>query len=137
MQAHIHNGSFSAAISRPKLKSQSAMEYLYIDGSYQNSGATGITRFFSTIPYIGCLDLSSRWWNGTIANVQIYNTTMDANQVLVLYQDGIGGAPITIQNLVGWWPLNGNANDYSGNNNNGQATNVIYTSSWTSGYSQP
>ena len=74
---------------------------------------------------------------GYLSNVQLYNTSFDANQVAALYQDGIGGAPITIQNLVGWWPLNGNANDYSGNNNNGQATNVIYTSSWTNRYSAP
>jgi hypothetical protein len=41
------------------------------------------------------------------------------------------------QNLVAWWPLNGNANDYSGNGNNGQATNVTYTGSWTGGYTPP
>ena len=76
-------------------------------------------------------------YNGSIANVQIYNTSLSQNDIKVLYQEGIGGAPIDPQNLVGWWPLNGNANDYSGNNNNGQATNVIYTSSWTSGYSAP
>ncbi len=30
--------------------------------------------------------------------------------------------------------LNGNANDYSGDGNNGQATEVTYTSNWYSGY---
>ena len=74
---------------------------------------------------------------GSIADVQIYNTSLDANQVQALYQEGIGGAPIDPMYLVGWWPLNGNSNDYSGNNNNGQAYNVIYTGSWTSGYSAP
>ena len=77
------------------------------------------------------------FFNGSIANVQIYNTSLSANEVQALYQEGIGGAPIDLQNIVGWWPLNGNANDYSGNNNNGQATNVIYTGSWTSSYSAP
>ena len=76
-------------------------------------------------------------FNGLIADVQLYNTSLDANQVAALYREGVGGAPITIQNLVGWWPLNGNANDYSGNNNNGQAGNVIYTGSWTNGYTAP
>ena len=74
---------------------------------------------------------------GYIANVQLYNISLNANQIQALYQEGIGGAPVYLQNLVGWWPLNGNANDYSGNNYNGQASNVIYTSSWTSGYSAP
>jgi hypothetical protein len=76
-------------------------------------------------------------FNGLIADVQIYNTSLTQNQIQALYQEGIGGAPIDLQNIVGWWPLNGNANDYSGNNNNGQATSVTYTSSWTSGYSAP
>ena len=44
---------------------------------------------------------------------------------------------LKIQSLVGWWPLNGNANDYSGNNNNGVPTGVIYTNNWYSGYSAP
>ena len=74
---------------------------------------------------------------GQYADAQIYNTSLSANEVQALYQEGIGGAPIDLQNIVGWWPLNGNANDYSGNNYNGQASNVIYTSSWTSGYSAP
>ena len=78
-----------------------------------------------------------QFFQGSISNVQIYNTSLSANDVAALYYEGIGGAPQNTQNLVGWWPLNGNANDYSGNNNNGAATNVIYTGSWTSGYSAP
>ncbi len=79
----------------------------------------------------------SEWFNGSISNVQIYNTALSSSDVQALYQEGIGGAPQDISNLVAWWPLNGNANDYSGNNNNGAATNVIYSGSWTSGYSAP
>jgi len=75
--------------------------------------------------------------NGSLSNVQIYNTSLTANEIQALYLEGIGGAPIDLQNLVGWWPLNGNANDYSGNGNNGQATAVTYTSSWTGGYTPP
>ncbi|MEM0201797.1 MAG: hypothetical protein QXR73_01295 [Candidatus Micrarchaeaceae archaeon] len=48
-----------------------------------------------------------------------------------------GGAPIDLQNLVGWWPLNGNANDYSGNGNNGVPSNVMFVGNWYSGYTPP
>ncbi len=75
--------------------------------------------------------------NGTMADVQVYNASLSANEIMALYHEGIGGVPIAPQNLVGWWPLNGNANDYSGNLNNGISMNVIFTSSWTSGYSAP
>jgi hypothetical protein len=76
-------------------------------------------------------------FQGNIANFQAYNTSLSANEIQALYLEGIGGAPIKLQNLVGWWPLNGNANDYSGNENNGVPTNVVYTSSWTNGYTAP
>ncbi len=76
-------------------------------------------------------------WNGYEADAQMYNTSLSSNEIQSLYQEGIGGAPIRPQNIVGWWPLNGNANDYSGNNNNGAGTNVGYSSSWQSGYTAP
>ena len=74
---------------------------------------------------------------GDVANVQLYNTPLSANEIQALYQEGIGGAPIDLQNLVGWWPLNGNANDYSGNGNNGVPSNVVFVSNWWSGYTPP
>ncbi len=74
---------------------------------------------------------------GYISNVQIYNTSLSSNEILALYQEGIGGHPNDIENLVGWWPLNGNLNDSSGNNQNGAPGNIIYTGSWTSAYSVP
>ncbi len=77
------------------------------------------------------------FYKGDISNVQIYNSSLSKNDVNALYQEGIGGAPIDLQNLVGWWPLDGNANDYSGNGNNGVPSRVTYTSSWESGYSAP
>ncbi|MCL5239473.1 MAG: LamG domain-containing protein [Candidatus Marsarchaeota archaeon] len=75
--------------------------------------------------------------NTYFANLQAYNTSLTANEIQALYLEGIGGAPIKPQNIVGWWPLNGNANDYSGNNNNGVPTNMVYTNQWLSGYTPP
>jgi len=73
----------------------------------------------------------------SIANLHIYNTSLSSNEIQALYQEGIGGAPINLQHLVGWWPLNGNANDYSGNSNNGVPTNVVFVSNWWIGYTPP
>ena len=82
---------------------------------------------------------SDNWdaYDGYLANVQVYNTSLSANSIQALYLEGIGGAPIKLQNLVGWWPLNDNANDYSGNGYNGAASSVFYTSGWESGYTVP
>ncbi len=62
---------------------------------------------------------------------------MSSNDVQALYLEGIGGAPINLQSLVAWWPLNGNAHDYSGNSNNGNAINVQFTTNWENGYTSP
>ena len=77
------------------------------------------------------------YFSGLLSNVQIYNTSLSSSEISMLYTEGIGGAPIDPTHIVGWWPLNGNANDYSGNNNNGAQTSISYNSTWTSGYVQP
>ena len=72
-----------------------------------------------------------RYFNGTMANVQIYSNVLSANEIQALYLEGIGGAPVTPQYIVGWWPLNGDTKDYSGNNNNGVSYNgVAFTSQY-------
>ncbi len=76
-------------------------------------------------------------FSGYISNVQLYDAALSSNQVHALYKEGIGGVPIQLQDLVGWWLLNGDANDYSGNNHNGNAINVTYTSNWEGGYTPP
>ena len=75
--------------------------------------------------------------NLLVEDVQIYNISLSQNDITTIYDEGIGGAPIALPWLVGWWPLNGNGNDYSGNNNNGAVTNTVFITSWTSGYSAP
>ena len=74
-----------------------------------------------------------------MANIQVYNTSLSSSEIQALYLEGIGGAPIRPQNLVGWWPLNGNTNDYSGNDYNGQiyGSGIDYSSTWTGGYAAP
>ena len=68
---------------------------------------------------IGANTYDGVYFNGLIANVQIYNTALTPQEIQYLYQQGLGGGPVRLQNLVAWWPLNGDAKDYSGNNNHG------------------
>ena len=116
---------------------------VYLNGQLFVSGtlATNLPLSTTTPYYIG----DDAWqpggldtFNGSIANVQLYNTTLSANEIQALYLEGIGGAPINLQHLVAWWPLNGNANDYSGNAYNGQTHyNVKFVSNWYNGYTPP
>jgi hypothetical protein len=83
--------------------------------------------------YIGGYGSSSGQFS--MSNVQLYNASISAPDVQGLYQEGIGGAPIQTSKLVGWWPLNGDLKDYSGNNNQGVPVGgITYTSQWLNGY---
>ncbi|EQD58923.1 LamG domain protein jellyroll fold domain protein, partial [mine drainage metagenome] len=81
--------------------------------------------------YIGYGTISAgttAYFNGSISNVQVYNSIISPSQVMQLYQEGINGEPLSNSGLQAWYPLNGNAKDYSGNNNNGTSINVVNTS---------
>ncbi|MGC8671449.1 MAG: LamG domain-containing protein [Candidatus Micrarchaeia archaeon] len=77
------------------------------------------------------------YFNGSLANMQIYNVSLSQSEIQALYREGIGGSPTNLQGLVAWWPLNGNANDYSGDDNNGAPTNVMFVNNWWQGYTPP
>jgi hypothetical protein len=78
------------------------------------------------------------FFTGGIADVQLYNTSLSVSELKTLYLEGIGGDPIDLSSLVGWWPLNGNAQDYSGNNYNGQINgHVSFNGSWIGSYVPP
>jgi hypothetical protein len=107
--------------------------YLYVDGALDNSKSitTNIMLFSTNSLTIGGTYLGTQGFIGAmVADVQLYNTTLASDLVQVLYLEGMGGAPVQLQNLVGWWPLNGDAKDYSGNGNNGAPTGVSYTSQY-------
>jgi len=109
-----------------------------VDGTLY--GPTTSQQPYGTTPnspfYIG-EGIDRAHFSGYISNVQVYNTSLSKSEIQALYLEGIGGAPIDLQHLVAWWPLNGNANDYSGNGNNGQINNVNFVSNWWSGYTPP
>ena len=98
------------------------IEYMYVGGT-SYSGGFGVTPPNTVNPaqllmigqpyLVPIISSNGEPWVGEIADVQVYNTTLDANSITAIYQEGIGGVPINLQGLVAWLPLNGNANDYS------------------------
>ena len=120
----------------------SSLRDVYIDGALAGTDSLGGVGTYVGEFQIG--DLGRTCCSLTqisptyLANIQYYNASLSAAEVQALYMEGIGGAPIKLQNLVGWWPLNGDTNDYSGNNNNGQVTNSTqYINTWINSYSAP
>ncbi len=103
---------------------------LYLDGqtgqnctfTYSNPG----TESNLTIGAYGLGDGPGGVMDGDEADVQFYDAVLSGNEIQTLYQEGIADTPVNSSGLIGWWPLNGNANDYSGNGNNGAPYNISY-----------
>ncbi len=109
--------------------STSTTEQMYVNGVA--SGSPNVAAGKTSGPsYFSIGGVAGQSFSGYISNVQFYNTSLDASQIQSLYLEGIGGAPVSPQYLVAWWPLNGDTNDYSGNNNNGAPTAVTFISQY-------
>jgi len=118
---------------------------LYVNG--QNVGALAKSGNFAQCnapTYIGSGTPSESsgvqyYWYGDLADVQAYGTALTPQEVQELYIGGIGASPTALTSLIGWWPLNGNMRDYSGDGLNAQTggQNTIYQQSWASAYTPP
>ena len=125
MQIPIHRWVFLAGGLN-----KSGTAYVCVDSICKYAtGSSAASLATSTSPlYLGngTISITAPYLNGYIANTQVYNTSLSSSQINQLYREGIMSIPESNAGLVAWYPLNGNANDYSGNGNNGVPTNVIY-----------
>ncbi|MDE1824485.1 MAG: LamG domain-containing protein, partial [Candidatus Micrarchaeota archaeon] len=113
---------------------------VYVNGVNVASANTSYTVNPSCVMRIGAgftEGSPTYYFNGSLANLQIYNTSMPAGDIKALYTEGVGGAPINVRNLTAWYPLNGDSNDYSGNYRNGNPTSIVWNANWQNGYKAP
>ncbi len=116
---------------------------IYIDGVPAAGNAGAIGAVSSPLTGLGGTVIAyHQAWNyhytGSLADIQIYNTSLSASDVKALYVEGIGAVPIYPENIEAWWPLNGNANDYSGHSQSGTiAGGVSFIGSWWQQYTNP
>ncbi len=107
--------------------------FVYVNGVQVWNGPSTGCMYSQTSQRIG-----GDSFNGFVSNVQYYNKSLSLQEVDALYLDGIGAAPIAPSYVIGWWPLNGNANDYGGNNfNPTSVVNTMYSGTWTTTYTAP
>jgi hypothetical protein len=124
------------------LDNWSFVGYTYASGTnitiyYDNASETlPLSSALNTLTNIGCIGswivnngCSTDNWNGTITDVQIYNKVLTSNQIAYLYQENFGGVPVNEKDIVSWWALEGNANDYTVSNNSGTASEIKYVNS--------
>lgn len=112
--------------------------YLYVNGNLAVTGTSTAPSAPKQNTQIGAAAApQSTYFSGQIADVQVYNVSLSSTDVQSLYREGIGGIPVYYGNIMGWWPLDGDVNDYSGNANNGVPSGISFSSGWTGGYTEP
>jgi len=104
-----------------------AVATLYLDGSPVASNSVSLSISAPSDLVIGGSPQNGTYTNGYIMGVQLYNTSLTQNQISLIYTSGPSSQPVNLAAAVGWWPLSGNSNDYSGHGNYGAAANIIYT----------
>ena len=100
---------------------------IYLNNGIDTGTLPSLPNFVSTTMSIGSTDGDgSRGFNGLITDVQVYNSVLTQNQIDQIYNNGESASPVANASLVGWWPLQGDANDYSNSSNTGFPDNVSY-----------
>ena len=66
-------------------------------------------------------------FNGSVANVQIYNYLITPHEAQQLYRNGIQGSPLSNLYLMSWYPLDGSFNDFGPKSNAAYPFNVSYS----------
>ncbi len=105
---------------------------IYRNGVAIPTSSNGVYSSVSNLPLIiGSGDSSgvgSTSYNGMMSNVQLYNISLSQVQVSSLYQEGLTGFPVLSSSLIGWWPLQSDANNYARSYSAGFPANVVFTS---------
>jgi hypothetical protein len=103
------------------------IQKLYVNGQLVASNPLSIIPASASGFGIGAVTFqNAQFFQGSIAGVQVYSSALTTQQINQIYQNGAFAAPLSTRNLTLWIPLDGNADDYSGNFNNGVPYKVSY-----------
>ena len=96
---------------------------VYINGNEIYHGPPGV--LYALLNF----SISAQYYK-YISNFQYYNKTLSQQQVAALYNESLGGLPIELAHLTGWFPLNNNTYDHSGLNARFSYSNLSFAKSY-------
>jgi hypothetical protein len=91
-------------------------QVIYVDGLLKNSMSFTYTVFNSANWALGGYNGCNGGFNGKVDEIKVLNRALSGSEILEMYNK-------SIDRLVAFYPLNGNANDESGNGYNGTLIN--------------
>jgi uncharacterized protein (TIGR02145 family) len=107
---------------------------LYIDGQFNGSLSSNnylMDTLINNIAFGNVINPTNTAANaalmGTLDDIAIWNRALSATEIQQLYARQSIPSNVPTNGLVGYWPFNGNANDESGNANNGTVNGATLT----------
>lgn len=86
---------------------------IWVNGANQSTSTfSGTVATDSNGGVIGSMWGEYQYFDGQIADVQIYNWTLTPTQINTIYHEGLTAPPATYKNLTAWLPLEGDTNSY-------------------------
>jgi hypothetical protein len=109
------------------LSYNSTAAFYYLNGTQYTANV-----FSANVPGAGTGSLvigagTGGYSNVSVANIQLYNSVITSAKAAGIFNGGVYGGPANTSGLVGWWPLLGDGNDYSGSGLVGYPSNVMFT----------
>ncbi len=108
---------------------------IYVDGALAGTSSRPGSLISNTVTaQIGAGEqtgLNGHPFNGVIADMQLYDGALNGSQIESKYRGGMAAVPVqntSLVSIIAWYPLDGDANDYSGFGNVGYPSNVVYVS---------
>ncbi len=99
----------------------------FLDGILSNSGTQAFNIQNTDKDFIigACMPNTSNI-TASLDDIRIYNRVIDAAEILALFNDSTTFNPPLEDGLVAYWPMNGNTNDSTYNNNDGINQNGVF-----------
>ena len=106
----------------------------YLDGELKETMTKVINTSGTTMEF-GREFGRSAWYKGKLDDVALWDVVLDSDAISTIYSSGSRGIDLlvasgdyssnTSSDLLGYWKLDGDVNDYSGNGNNGTANGPV------------
>ena len=115
-------------VTYQKTSATTSTTSIYVDGELkQTDNHTLAMDYASGIEFKIGKNVNGNFFKGYLDDFRILNRILTSNEILDLYNDSTTYLPPLEDGLVAYWPLNGNTNDSTFNNNDGINHSCVYT----------
>ena len=117
----------NVVVTYKKLSETTSTTSIYVDGELKQTDNHTLAMDYASGPdfFIG-KNHNGNFFKGYLDDIRIYKRILDSTQIVALYNDSTTYLPPLEDGLVAYWPMNGNTNDSTFNNNDGINHNGVF-----------